>query len=152
MPWDLGSIVQIVISLITLYLLIWFNKVGRVEDREELLRRRLRGMGQLSFITKLGEFTPSFVQMSEPRGFGYRLKKLLLWRVDGYTKVLLCSYGARLATDEQLSRFKEVAKRELDVEVSFSRQGDIVAMTVEIRSVDPDRCIKILEELGRLEV
>jgi hypothetical protein len=152
MPWDLGSIVQIVISLITLYLLIWFNKVGRVEDREELLRHRLRGMGQLSFMTKLGAFTPSFVQMSEQRGFRYKLKKLLLWRVDGYTKVLLCSYEARLATDEQLSRFKDVAKRELGVGVSFSRQGDIVAMTVEIRSVDPDKCVKILEELERLEV
>jgi hypothetical protein len=151
MPWDLGSIVQIVISLITLYLLIWFNKVGRVEDREELLRRRLRGMGQLSFTTKLGAFTPFFVQIEELRGFRYKLKKLLLWRVDGHTKILLGSYGA--LTDEQLSRFKDVAERELGVGVSFSRpHEDYVTMAVEIPSVDPDKCIKILKELERLEV
>jgi hypothetical protein len=37
MPWDPSFITQIVISLIILYLLIWFNNVCRVEDREGLL-------------------------------------------------------------------------------------------------------------------
>jgi hypothetical protein len=71
--------------------------------------------------------------------------------VDGYTKILLGSYGA--LTDEQLSRFKDVAERELGVGVSFSRpHEDYVTMAVEIPSVDPDKCIKILKELERLEV
>jgi hypothetical protein len=84
-----------------------------------------------SYLTKLGVFTPSSVQMEELGGFRYRLKKLLLWRVDGYTKILLSSYGTCQATDEQLSKFKERVERELRVRVNFSRFENYVTMTVE---------------------
>jgi len=157
--WDLGELTQLIISLITLYLLIWFNKVSRVKDREEVLWHRLRGVGLAppTFVTKLGGFTPFLVRMEELKGFRYRLKKLFLWKLEGYSRIYMSFYDAGRTTDEQLYKFKELVERELGVRVSFFRAKDIRAkdiltMVLEIPSIDPDECIELLEKLTRLEV
>jgi hypothetical protein len=49
---------EFIISLITLYLIIWFNKIPRIKDREEILRDRLmRGkLFRPVLKTRLGTF------------------------------------------------------------------------------------------------
>jgi len=147
MLWDLREPIQLIISLITLYLIIWFNKIGRIGDREERLRNRLI-VGGPALKTRLGVLSVYMVQMKELRGYGYRLKKLLLWKMKGYTEIRMISNILYSSVENQLSKIKETVERELKVNVDFweSTNGRL-GMSLKIPSIDPDECSDIWEEL-----
>ncbi|RSN74564.1 hypothetical protein [Candidatus Methanodesulfokora washburnensis] len=138
---------QLIISLITLYLIIWFNKIGKIGERERILKDRLMG-GTAAWPTlgsELGTFYVYMVRMKESRGFRYRLKKLFLWKVEGYTTIYMTPDELYPSAESKLPEFKEAMERELKIKVNFwkARNGSLV-VSLEIPSVDPEECMSIL--------
>ena len=142
---------EFIISLITLYLLIWFNRIPRIKDREDWLRARLME-GRPTLQTKFGTFYTYFVKMRERTGFKYKLKKLFLWRVEGDTEIYMYATDPHSPFVDQLPEFKrdveEKFEEKFKVKVSFLvlKNGQLV-MSLKIPSVDAEECTEIWQRM-----
>jgi len=151
MFWNLKEPIQLIISLITLYLIIWFNKIPKVKDREELLRNRLMegGVFRPGLKTNLGTFLIYMVQMRESRGYKYWMKKLFLWKVEGHTTIYMHSDTLYSSVENQLPEVKKAVEKECNIRTRFFKSKDrYLGMFLEIPSTDPDKCMDILLEVG----
>jgi hypothetical protein len=139
---------EFIISLVTLYLIIWFNRIPKIKDREDLLRARLME-GRPTLQTKFGTFYTYFVKMRERRGFKYKLKKLFLWRVEGDTEIYMYATDPHLSVRDQLSEFKRDVEEKFKVKVDFLEleNGQLV-MSLKIPSVDAEKCTEIWQGMG----
>jgi hypothetical protein len=143
---------ELIISLITLYLIIWFNKIPRIKDREEILRDRLM-RGELFrpvLKTRLGTFSTYFVQMRELRGYRYWLKKLFLWKVEGHTMIAMRSNTPCPFSEDQLLEIKKIVERELKVKIDFQKLEDGLKIGLVIPSIDPDKCTDVWLRIGQI--